>query len=190
MVSAVLERLEPFHGTHRAGRVQVDARLLRAGEHGSLAGQLRHQDLAPVADDCRLDVLERTSVGAHPCDVHPALVGERVPPDPGLVGVRCEVADLVHHVRGLGERRELLVRHAFVAELELEGRQDRHEVRVPAALAQPVHRALDETGSLLDGGDRVGDAALGVVVGVDPDSLRTKTRHGVRSGAGYFGRET
>jgi hypothetical protein len=98
-------------------------------------------------------------------------------PDVGLVRVRGEVADLVHHVRGLGETRELLVRHARVAELELERGQDRHQVRVPAALAEPVHGPLHEAGAHRDRGDRVRDAALGVVVRVDADALGAEPGH-------------
>ena len=58
-----------------------------------------------------------------------------------------------------------------VPHLQLQRRQDRDEVRVPAALADAVHRALHEAGALTHGRDRVRDTALGVVVGVDADHL-------------------
>ena len=58
---------------------------------------------------------------------------------------------------------------ALVAELELQVREDRGQVGVAGALADAVHRALHEARALLDGGERVGDGALQVVVGVDPD---------------------
>ena len=103
----------PTHGAIRLGdarrrRSRARSRRLGAREHGALARQLRHQHLAPVADHLGLDVLERARVGAHAGDVHPALVRERVAAHVGLVGVRRDVADLVHQVGGLGERGELL----------------------------------------------------------------------------------
>ena len=48
----------------------------------------------------------------HAGDVHAALVGERVAPDVGLVGIGREVEELVDEVRRLGEPRELLVGQA------------------------------------------------------------------------------
>ena len=60
-------------------------------------------------------------------------------------------------------------RHAVVAQLQLEVGQDRGEVGVAAALAVAVHRALHQAGAALHGRQRVGDAAAGVVVGVDAD---------------------
>ena len=56
-----------------------------------------------------------------------------------------------------------------MAELELQVGDDRDEVGVAAALAVAVHRALDQHGALGDRGERVRDAALGVVVAVDAE---------------------
>ena len=56
-----------------------------------------------------------------------------------------------------------------MAELELEAGHDAGQVGVAAALAVAVHRALDEHGALGHRRERVGHAALGVVVGVDAD---------------------
>ena len=64
---------------------------------------------------------------------------------------------------------QLLAGHALVAELQLQGRQDRDQVGVAGALAVAVDRALHEPGAGADRGERVGDAAAGVVVGVDAD---------------------
>ena len=60
-------------------------------------------------------------------------------------------------------------RDALVAQLELQRGQDRDQVGVAAALAVAVHRPLDQPRAGVDGGERVGDPALGVVVGVDAD---------------------
>ena len=72
-------------------------------------------------------------------------------------------------MRGLGQQPQPLGGHALVAELELQRGQDRDQVGVAAALAVAVDRALDQPRAGLDRGERVGDAALGVVVGVDAD---------------------
>ena len=61
-----------------------------------------------------------------------------------------------------------------MAELELEVGDDRDEVGVAAALAVAVDRALDQRGALGDGGERVGHAALGVVVAVDAERARAE----------------
>ena len=56
-------------------------------------------------------------------DVHPALVGERVAPDVGLVGIGAEVEQLVEEVGGRRQRRQLLGAEAVVAELQLQVRR-------------------------------------------------------------------
>ena len=108
-------------------------------------------------------------VGGDAGDVHAALMGERVAPDVGLVGVRADVEDLVDEVRGLGQPRELLVGEAAQAELQLQVGDDRDEVRVAGPLAAAVDRPLHLPGADLDRRQRVGDRALGVVVAVDPE---------------------
>ncbi len=65
--------------------------------------------------------------------------------------------------------RELPGGQAVEPELELERRGDRDQVGVAAALAVAVHRALDQTRPGLDGEQRVGGPAAGVVMGVDTD---------------------
>jgi hypothetical protein len=124
-------------------------------------------------------VLERRRVGVHPGHVHPALVGEGVLAHVGLVGIGQEVEQLVRVVGGLREPGEPLRRDAVVAQLELEVRDDRHQVRVPAALAVAVERALDERRPLLHRGQRVRHRALRIVVGVDADARAVQRRaHG------------
>ena len=110
VVAAVLELLQPLDRVQRASGRQLDARLLGAREHRALARQLGHQQLAAVADDLGVDVLEGARVRAHAGDVHAALVRERVAAHVGLVRVRRHVAQLVDEVGGRRERRELLVR--------------------------------------------------------------------------------
>ena len=57
----------------------------------------------------------------------------------------------------------------LAAQLELQVGDDRDEVRVAGALADAVHRALHLRRARLDGDERVGDGALGVVVAVDAE---------------------
>jgi hypothetical protein len=156
---------------HARGRrlVELQPRLARLLRRRPAPGQLGDDELACVADRLGRDVLERRGVGAHARDVHPALVGEGVAPDVGLAGVRRAVEQLVDDVRGRRERGQLLVGHDAVAELELQARDDRHEVRVAGALADAVHGRLHLPRARLDGGEGVGHAALGVVVAVDAD---------------------
>gem|GEM_PF-5853363 len=72
-------------------------------------------------------------------------------------------------MRGRGEALQLLRGDHLEPHLQLQGGQDRGQVGVPAALAVAVDAALHEAGAGFDRGERVGDRALGVVVGVDAD---------------------
>jgi hypothetical protein len=114
-------------------------------------------------------MLERARVRLHAGRMHAGLVCERVAPHIRLVGIGRQVADLVDQVRRLGQPGGPLGGHALQAELQLQGRQDREQVCVPAPLAVSVRRSLHQGGTRPDRGQRVGDRALGVVVSVDPD---------------------
>jgi hypothetical protein len=164
VVAAVLQLLDPVDHPCGGGIVHVAARL-----DGPLARQLRHEHLAVGAHEPRVDVLERARVAADAGHVHAALVSEGVGADVGLVRVRGDVAELVDEVRDLGQAGELLGIDAVVAELELEAGHDRDQVGVAAAFAVPVHRPLHQPGAALDGQQRVGHSAAGVVMRVDPD---------------------
>ena len=69
--------------------VELDARLLGAALDGALARELGDDHLALVADQLGVHVLEGARVGLDAGDVHPALVGEGVAADVGLVGIRA-----------------------------------------------------------------------------------------------------
>jgi len=107
VVAAVLTLLEPFQGPLRNVVVDFEPRRLGSADDRALARQLRDQHVATVADQLRIGVLEGAHVGAHPGDVHAALVRERVSPHIGLVRVRHRIADLVDVVSCLGQGREL-----------------------------------------------------------------------------------
>ena len=190
MVAAVLALLDPLDRALRGVGVQLDARPVRAREDGPLPRELGDQDVPAVAHQLRVEVLERPGVGLDAGDVHPALVGERIAAHVRLVGVRGHVQELVDEVRRLGQEPQALGAHDLVAQLQLEGREDRGQVRVAAALADAVHRALDHARARLDGGERVRDAALGVVVRVDPHlDLVLKLAHRRLGGRGDLGRQ-
>ena len=145
-------------------RVDLDARGLGLLGHGRAAGELGDEHVVVVADERRVDVLEGARLGAHAGGVQAGLVRERVLADVRLVGVGRAVEQLVGEVRGLGQLGELLGRQDLAAELELQAGDDRDEVRVAGALADAVHRALHLRRAGLDGDERVGHGALGVVV--------------------------
>ena len=131
--------------------------------------QLGDQQVAVVADDGRVDVLERLRVGAHARRVQPRLVREGVLADVGLGRVGRAVEQLVEQVRGLGQAREALGREHLGAHLQLQVGDDRHEVGVAGPLADAVDRALHLRRAGFHGRERVRDRAAGVVVGVDPE---------------------
>ena len=75
-------------------------------------GELGDQQLARVADERRVDVLERRASALTPATCIPPLCAKALLADVGLVGVGREVEQLVDEVRGLGQARELLVGQA------------------------------------------------------------------------------
>ena len=177
LVALALEVLDALE--HRAlVPLHVDAQLGGAHADVAAARQLGHDDVAAVAhllgDDvlvARRDLLDRG-------DVHAPLVRERRVPDVGGVRARADVGDLAHLARELGEPGEVLVGDAAPAHLELQPGDDRDQVGVAATLAPAVDRPLHLRAARLDGGERVGDRHVAVVVGVDaePGGDRSRAR--------------
>jgi hypothetical protein len=58
----MLQFLEALQDPLNAIGAQVHTSLLRPGQHSPLAGKLGYQQLARVADDLRIHVLERPGV--------------------------------------------------------------------------------------------------------------------------------
>src|SRR5271167_163215 len=94
---------------------------------------------------------------------------ERAAADVRLARERRDVGELVDQRRDLAHRLELRGRHAMVAELELEVRDDRDEVRVAASLAETVDGALHLRRARLYTGKRVGDRDFRIVVTVNSE---------------------
>ncbi len=169
VVAAVLALLELLHHSRRGLVAELQSGALGLAADRRLARELRGEDVALVAHLGRVEVLEGAGVGGHSRRVHPGLVGEGVAADVGPVGVRRHVAELVEVVGGRRQARQLLLADHLEAHLQLQRRQDRDEVGVAAALAVAVDAALHQAGAGTDRGKRVGDRALGVIVGVDAD---------------------
>ena len=165
----VLERLELVEDPPRVRRVAVDVDtvLARLPEDVRLARELGHEHAPTVAYRRGFDVLVRLRVLEHGGHVHAALVGEGGVADVGLRGPRLAVGQLGDEPRDVPQLVQVRFRDAVQPHLEDQARDDRDQVRVPAPLAVAVHRALHLPHALADGGQRVGDRALGVVVDVD-----------------------
>src|SRR5213593_21147 len=85
----------------------------------------------------------------------------------------------------MGDLRELLQlrgANAVMPVLQLQHRDHRHQVRVPAALAEAVDRALHLHAAVRDALDRVRDRQLAVVVAVDAEHGRDRGPGRVHAG--------
>src|SRR5437773_4029636 len=85
----------------------------------------------------------------------------------------------------MGDLRELLQLRgadAVMPVLQLQHRDHRHQVRVPAALAEAVDRALHLHAAVRDALDRVRDRELAVVVAVDAERGRDRGAGRVHAG--------
>ena len=109
--------------------------------------------------------------------MQPGLVRERAQPDVRLVGVRRDVRDLADRVRDPAHLPDPVAVEDAKALLELEAGHHAEQVRVARALAVPVRGALHVADPGLDGDQRVGDAAAGVVVAVDAEPRLGGERH-------------
>ena len=75
--------------------------------------------------------------------MQPALVREGIFANIGRMAVVGAVEPLIHHPRDMRELAQILATEArFIAHLEHQGGQQGDEIRIPAALAQSVERAL------------------------------------------------
>src|SRR2546426_3425738 len=169
----VLQLAQQRHD-RRLVRLEVEAELAGLVEEVRAPGQIGDQHALAVADQVRVDVLVRGRVLLHGGHVEPALVREGALADEGLALVGLQVGELVDQMRDLGELLELCGRHAVMPVLQLQHRDHRHQVRVPAALAEAVDRALHLHAAVGNALDRVRDRQLAVVVAVDAERGRDR----------------
>ena len=101
--------------------------------------------------------------------MHAALVRERALPDVGLIVAHRQIRQLGDVARHRGQRLELLRTDRRVPQLQLQIPNDRHDVRVAAALAIAVDAALHVRTSGFHRGDGIGHGDLAIVVRMDAD---------------------
>ena len=181
----VLELLDPRGDglRRRRRRIDLEPELASALDHVAAAALLADDDVPPVADRARIEVLVRSRVGGDRVDVDAALVRERSVADERQPPVRLDVGDVVDETRELGQAVEVLARRTLDPELEHEVRDDRGQVRVPGALAVAVDRALHLARTRGHRRERVGHRELAVVVRVDADA-GSERADGVGDGLG------
>ncbi len=131
--------------------------------------ELAHEDTPRVADRRRRNVLVGPLVALHRAHVDAALVGERGDADVRLIDGPDRVEPLPHHPAELRQTREVPLRQADVAELQLQVRDDGREIHVAAALADAVDRPLHLHAAALHGGKGVRDGEAAVVVHVNAE---------------------
>ena len=93
-------------------------------------------------------------------DVIAALVGKSTAAHVRLTGVMPPVGQFVDEPAELKKTGHLIFGPAFVSHFQDQGRQDRAEVGITAALAQAVYRSLDVDRTGLDSGQCVGHRHL------------------------------
>src|SRR5262249_10642207 len=169
----VADRLALLHDIEQpddAGIVLVDLEpdALELGEHVRFAGLLRDQQLAPVAHRIGGHVLVGRGLLHDGGSVNAGLGREGAFAHIGRVPIRRAVEHLVERVGGMRQGLELRVRDADVEAvgefaLELQRRDDGHEIGVAAALAEPVERALDLARAGAHGGKGLASGRFGAL---------------------------
>ena len=167
----------------RRRRIDLETELASPLDHVAAPALLADDDMPPVADGARIEMLVRPRVGGDRMDVDAALVSERRVADEGQPHVRLDVGDVVDVAGELRQAAELFARGTLDAELEHEVRDDRGEIRVPRALAVAVDRPLHLARTRGDRSERVRHRELAVVVRVDADGAPERA-DGVGDGLG------
>ena len=171
---ALLDLVEQA-GDARIVLVDLEADAVELGQHVRAAGLVGDQELAPVADRLGRDVLVGRGILHDRGGMDAGLGGEGALADIGRVAVRRAVEHLVERARDVGEAvvscssDTPISKRSREFRLELQGRDDRDEIGVAAALAQAVERALDLARAGAHRGERVRHRLLGVIVRVDAD---------------------
>ena len=168
---ALLDLLDEARQQRMVG-VDVHADVGHQRQHVGASRLVGDDDVAPVADQLGRNVLVGTRVLLHRRDVQAALVREGGIADVGRVVIGRPVQQFVDQPRDMGQLRQALGRDAgLVAHLEHQGRDQRHQIGVAAALAEPIDRAVHHARTGTHRRQAAGDRVFGVVVAVDGDPV-------------------
>ena len=112
--------------------------------------------------------------------MQPRLVGKGAGPDVRSRPLRHAVQDVVQQAAGAGQPGQSLGRHAGLESagigfLEQQRRDQRRQVRVAAALAQTVQRALNLPRARIDRRQRIGDGVPRIVMAMDTQAVAGDT---------------
>ena len=139
-------------------------------------GEDPHTPLA-VPHQLGHDVFVGGRVLEHRGHVNAALVCKRTLADEGLIVPKRQIRLLGDERAERGQARQPFATDRRVPVLQLEVGDDRGQVHVATAFAVAVHAALHVRGAGLDGGERVGDGQVRVVVGMDTDGAAKPLPH-------------
>ena len=168
-------------------RQTLDAKLVRLDGDIVLATQFADEHAGLVANLLRVDVLVAVDVFEDGVDVRAALMCEGALADKWLVRVGAQVGQFVDEVAEVGQVGKLLRRHEVVAHFELHVGDDANQVGVAAALAVAVDGALYVGTTVSDRLQRVCNASVAVVVGVDAEGDASGARQYLIDCVHYLG---
>jgi len=171
LVTAVLHLLDivqNFQGD-RIFAVQVDIEFLGLGQDIGAAGEIGDQHAGAVADQLGAHMFIGFRMTLDGADMHAPLVREGRVAHIGLMLVGGDVSQLKDIAGKIPQVAHLLVADALFFHLDLEGRDDRAEVGIAAALAETVDGSLDLHDTLCDGNHRVGHGTVTIVMGVNTE---------------------
>ena len=172
IVALVLGFLHTIH--QRAARFVVQAsrqRVVLAQHviHVAATGKIADQNALAVAHQFRRDVFVGLRIFEHRADVNAALVRECAGPDIRLSTRDLQVREVGDITRDGSQSLELVRADGFIAQLQLQIRDDAGEVGVAAALAIAVQAALHMCYAFFDRRQRIGHRDIGIVVRMNPD---------------------
>ena len=158
--------------------IQVETEFPGLVKDVALAREVGQQHPPDIAHGLRGDVLVGEGVFHHGADMDAGLVGKGAVAHVGLVGTRRLVDRLRDEVGQGRERGQPALGQAGNAHLEFQGRDDRAQVGVAAALAVAVDGALDLLGAEIHAFEDIGHGQARVVVRVDPETHPGQGGHG------------
>src|SRR6266567_7609300 len=143
-------------------------------QHVRAAGLIGYEKLALVADKFGRDVLVSLRFFDNRRSMNAGFGGKRAFADIRRMTIRRAIEQLIEPMGDANDAAERFVRNADVEfvgifGLKLQRRDDRYEIGIAAALAQPVQRSLNLTGAGANRRKAVSHRLLGVVMGMDAD---------------------